>query len=51
VSGTTSRRPTVAILGAGAGGIAMGIKLRRAGYDFTIYEKSDGVGGTWRDNA
>ena len=21
-----------------------------AGYDFTIYEKSDGVGGTWRDN-
>jgi cation diffusion facilitator CzcD-associated flavoprotein CzcO len=45
-----SRRPTVAILGAGAGGIAMGIKLRRAGYDFTIYEKSDGVGGTWRDN-
>ncbi len=44
-------KPTVAILGAGAGGIAMGIKLRRAGYDFTIYEKSDGVGGTWRDNA
>ena len=23
---------------------------KRAGYDFTIYEKSDGVGGTWRDN-
>ena len=43
-------KPTVAILGAGAGGIAMGIRLKRAGYDFTIYEKSDGVGGTWRDN-
>jgi cyclohexanone monooxygenase len=43
-------KPTVAIIGAGAGGIAMGIKLKRAGYDFTIYEKSDGVGGTWRDN-
>ena len=43
-------RPTVAVLGAGAGGIAMGIRLRRAGYDFTIYEQSDGVGGTWRDN-
>ena len=43
-------KPTVAIIGAGAGGIAMGIRLRRAGYDFTIYEKSDGVGGTWRDN-
>ena len=43
-------KPTVAILGAGAGGIVMGIRLVRAGYDFTIYEKSDGVGGTWRDN-
>ena len=28
----------------------MGVRLQRAGYDFTIYEKSDGVGGTWRDN-
>ncbi|HEX3706401.1 MAG TPA: NAD(P)/FAD-dependent oxidoreductase [Mycobacteriales bacterium] len=46
----TSRVPTVAILGAGAGGLAMGIALKRAGFDFTIYEKSDGVGGTWRDN-
>ncbi len=44
-------RPTVAILGAGAGGIAMGIALKRAGYDFAIFEKSDGVGGTWRDNS
>src|SRR5690349_16479117 len=43
-------KATVAIIGAGAGGIAMGIRLKRAGYDFTIYEKSDGVGGTWRDN-
>jgi cation diffusion facilitator CzcD-associated flavoprotein CzcO len=43
-------KPTVAVLGAGAGGIAMGIRLRRAGYPFTIYEQSDGVGGTWRDN-
>src|SRR4051795_5862643 len=43
-------KPTVAVLGAGAGGIVMGIRLKRAGYDFTIYEKSDGVGGTWRDN-
>ncbi len=43
-------KQTVAVLGAGAGGIAMGIRLKRAGYDFTIYETSDGVGGTWRDN-
>lgn len=48
---TERRKPTVAIIGAGAGGIAMGIKLKRAGYDFTIYEKSGGVGGTWRDNS
>src|SRR5665213_2373836 len=44
------RRPTVAIIGAGAGGLAMGMKLKRSGYEFTIYEKSDGVGGTWRYN-
>jgi cation diffusion facilitator CzcD-associated flavoprotein CzcO len=43
-------KPTIAILGAGAGGIAMAVKAVRAGYPFTIYEKSDGVGGTWRDN-
>ncbi len=43
--------PRVAILGAGAGGLCMAIRLRQAGIDtFTIYEKSDGVGGTWRDN-
>ncbi len=28
-------KPTVAIIGAGAGGIAMGVRLRRAGYDYT----------------
>jgi cation diffusion facilitator CzcD-associated flavoprotein CzcO len=30
----------------------MGIQLKRAGIEsFTVLEKSDGVGGTWRDNA
>lgn len=43
--------PRVAIIGAGAAGLCMAIRLRDAGIDsFTIYEKSDGVGGTWRDN-
>ena len=43
--------PRIAILGAGAGGLCMAIRLKQAGIDtFTIYEKSDGVGGTWRDN-
>jgi cation diffusion facilitator CzcD-associated flavoprotein CzcO len=46
--GTT---PRVAIIGAGVGGIATAVKLRRAGIDsFTVFEKSDGAGGTWWDN-
>jgi len=43
--------PRVAVIGAGAGGICMGAGLRRAGIeDFTIFEQSDGIGGTWHDN-
>jgi cation diffusion facilitator CzcD-associated flavoprotein CzcO len=42
----------VAILGAGFAGLCMAIKLDRAGVgSFTVFEKSDGPGGTWRDNA
>jgi cyclohexanone monooxygenase len=38
----------IGIIGAGPGGICMGIKLKAAGYeDFVIIEKSAGVGGTW----
>jgi cation diffusion facilitator CzcD-associated flavoprotein CzcO len=43
--------PRIVIIGAGFGGIAMGVELRRAGFDsFVILEKADAVGGTWRDN-
>ena len=28
----------------------MGAALTRAGYEYTIFERSDGVGGTWRTN-
>jgi cation diffusion facilitator CzcD-associated flavoprotein CzcO len=43
--------PEVVIVGGGFAGIAAGVKLRRAGIEtFTIFEKSLGVGGTWRDN-
>lgn len=43
-------KPAVAIIGAGAGGIAMGIQLADGGYDFTIFDRADGFGGTWRHN-
>lgn len=44
------RRPTVAVIGAGPGGIAMGAHLAESGYDFTIFDAADGFGGTWRKN-
>lgn len=41
----------VVIIGAGFGGIGLGIKLKDAGLnDFVILEKSDSVGGVWREN-
>ncbi len=44
--------PRIAIIGSGFGGICTGILLRRAGIgSFTLYEQSDRLGGTWRDNS
>ncbi len=43
-------KPKVAVIGAGPGGIAMGIQLAGGGYDFTIFDRGDGFGGTWRNN-
>ena len=42
--------PTVAVIGAGPGGIAMGVRLAGEGYEFTIFDRADGFGGTWRKN-
>ncbi len=40
-----------AIIGAGMAGILSAIKLTEAGLDdYTIYEKGDRFGGTWREN-
>ena len=47
---STAGTPTVAVIGAGPGGIAMGVRLAAGGYDFTIFEAADGFGGTWRKN-
>lgn len=45
------RSPRIAIIGSGFGGLCMGIQLREAGIEsFTILEKADRLGGTWRDN-
>lgn len=43
--------PPITIIGAGFGGIAMGIALKQAGIDdFLILEKSYEIGGVWRDH-
>lgn len=41
----------IAIVGAGFGGIATAIELRRAGIeDFTLFERAPGLGGVWWHN-
>lgn len=41
----------VAIIGAGLGGIAAAVRLKRAGIDsFTVFEKAAGPGGVWWHN-
>lgn len=48
---TDSADGTVVIVGAGFGGIAMAIELRRAGIDdFVVLEKASDLGGVWREN-
>jgi len=48
-----SKRPIeICIIGAGMSGMAMGIRLRKAGIEsFRIFEKAKSVGGTWRENS
>ena len=40
----------VVVVGAGMAGLFMAEKLKHEDVDFTVYEKADDVGGTWRDN-
>ncbi len=43
--------PRIAIIGSGFAGMGLGIQLKQQGIDtFTIFEKADAVGGTWRAN-
>jgi cation diffusion facilitator CzcD-associated flavoprotein CzcO len=48
---TKKNPPRVAIVGAGLGGIAMAVNLKRAGItSFTVFDKLDGPGGVWWAN-
>ncbi|MGB3050264.1 MAG: FAD-dependent oxidoreductase [Polyangiales bacterium] len=41
----------IAIIGAGFAGIGAAIQLKKAGiHSFTIFERANEIGGTWRDN-
>ncbi len=40
----------VVVIGAGLTGLLAAIKLREAGYSFTVIEKNPEVGGTWWEN-
>lgn len=43
--------PRFVIVGAGMAGVMSAIKLQSAGLtNFTVYEKADRLGGTWREN-
>ncbi len=47
-----SRHPRVVIVGAGFGGIAAAIELRRHGFEqITILDSAPGIGGTWFYNS
>ena len=52
VNGYSSEAPlSFVIIGAGFGGIGMGVELKRRGInDFLILEKAEDVGGCWRQN-
>jgi cation diffusion facilitator CzcD-associated flavoprotein CzcO len=42
---------SIAIVGAGFGGVGAAVMLRRAGYeDVTVFEKGERVGGVWNHN-
>jgi 4-hydroxyacetophenone monooxygenase len=40
----------VVVIGCGQSGLLAGIRLKEAGFPFTIVEKNPGVGGTWWEN-
>ncbi len=50
--GTPVPHLRVAVIGSGFSGLGMAIRLLQQGEeDFLVFERSDSVGGTWRDNS
>jgi cation diffusion facilitator CzcD-associated flavoprotein CzcO len=50
-NGAPERDFPIAIIGAGFAGIGTAIRLKQAGLEsFTIFERAEEIGGTWRDN-
>ncbi len=46
-----NRRPSIAVVGGGFGGVGAAAMLRREGYeDVTVFEKGERVGGVWQHN-
>ena len=45
VSGQPGKKLKAVVVGAGVGGLAMSARLARAGYEVTLVEKNEGVGG------
>src|SRR5438046_9581090 len=49
---SVDRKRRIAIIGSGFSGLCLAIQLKKVGTDsFTIFEKADRLGGTWRDNS
>jgi glycine/D-amino acid oxidase-like deaminating enzyme len=46
-----SRRPSVAVVGAGCAGLAAACALKARGIPFIVFEAREGLGGTWRYDA
>ncbi|WP_024805312.1 NAD(P)/FAD-dependent oxidoreductase [Nocardia sp. BMG51109] len=47
---STATAPSVAVIGAGFGGLAAAIELQRNGIDYVVYERADSLGGVWHAN-
>ena len=46
-----SRERRIAVIGTGFSGLCLGYHLKRRGIEsFTLFEKADRIGGTWREN-